>query len=76
MPQIQFLYGENLKTKSLKFSSGTVYLDTVTNELFFDDPTASNNNRIKMIDTDTFLYSLEGTSLTYTSSGSEDVDLF
>lgn len=76
MPQLQFLYGENLKTKNLKFLSGTIYLDTATNELFFDDPTALNNNRIKMVDTDTFLYSVEGDNLTFPSSGSEDMDIF
>ena len=74
MPQLKFLYGENLEDQNLTSIPGAIYLDVATNELFFGHP-QSVNQYIKMIDTDTFLYNIEGTSLSYPSTGVEDANV-
>lgn len=46
MSNLQFLYGSNLAGKSnVAFKPGTLYLDTETKELYFDNPSATNTNQ-------------------------------
>ena len=44
MAILQFLHGKNLKTNNPAFNPGTMYLDTETGELWFDDPSSTLTN--------------------------------
>jgi hypothetical protein len=35
---LRFLQGQNLREKNVAFQPGTIYLDTATKEMWFDDP--------------------------------------
>jgi hypothetical protein len=61
MAILQFLHGKNLKTNNPAFNPGTMYLDTETGELWFDDPSNTLTQHTKVIDTATLLYSIEET---------------
>ncbi len=73
--QLKFLYGENLKDKSVAIVPGTIYLDVATGELYFDDPTKVDiEKHNKIIDTATLIYTIEE-SVTFPSVGDEDADV-
>ena len=38
MAILKFLYGQNFKTANPTFTPGTMYVDTATGEMWFDDP--------------------------------------
>ena len=61
MAILQFLYGKNLKQINPTFTPGTVYLDTETGEMWFDDPSNTLTTHAKVIDTATLIYSIEET---------------
>lgn len=59
--QLKFLYGNDLKNKSVAVAPGTIYLDVATGELFYDDPSEiDTENHNKIIDTATLTYSVSG----------------
>lgn len=73
--QLKFLYGENLKDKSVAIVPGTIYLDVATGELYFDDPTQNDiEKHNKIIDTATLIYTIEE-SVTFPSAGDEDTNV-
>lgn len=47
MADLQFRYGKNL-SDSTAFSAGHIYLDTATNELWYDDPKASTKKHVRL----------------------------
>lgn len=74
---LNFLYGKNLIGSNIDFQAGTIYLDTATQELFFDDPDPEANvaDKVhkKIIDTSTLIYMIEQSEITFPSTGgSED----
>ena len=70
--QLKFLYGENLKGKTVAIKPGTIYLDVATGELFFDDPgDSAATAHSKIIDTETLIYAIES-NVTFPSTGDED----
>lgn len=56
--QLTFLTGLNLN-ENIPFTSGIIYYDAATHELWFDDPSNSISIHKKIIDMDTFTYTLE-----------------
>ena len=56
--QLMFLTGFNLNEK-IPFTSGTIYYDAATHELWFDDPLNSISIHKKIIDMDTFTYTID-----------------
>ena len=58
--KMQFMSGKNLSNE-VPFTAGTIYYDEVTHELWYDDPTTYASDKVhkKIIDTDTFLYTVE-----------------
>ena len=60
---LQFLHGKNIKTVNPAVKPGPIYLDTGTNELWFDDPNASSSVHNKIIDAATLIYTIESTVL-------------
>ena len=68
---IKFLAGKYLANKALNFAPGSIYYDSTTNELWFDDPSNKNNQRQKIIDTNTFIYEImDSTFFPYVGSES------
>lgn len=59
MAILQFLAGTDFVNKSLSFQPGTIYLDTATGEMWFDDPQGVATNHAKVIDLDTLVYDIE-----------------
>ena len=59
MAILQFLAGTNFVNKSLSFQPGTIYLDTATGEMWFDDPQGVATDHAKIIDLDTLVYDIE-----------------
>lgn len=58
---LRFLYGKNLREKNVEFKPGTFYLDTATNELWFDDPSLSEEEKHqKIIDIETLVFTTDG----------------
>lgn len=70
MAILQFLAGTDFVNKSLSFQPGTIYLDTATGELWFDDPQGVITNHSKIIDLDTLIYEIEDEVEFPSSSGS------
>ncbi len=60
MANLQFLHGSNL-SNTTAFTSGTIYLDVAKHELWYDTPSATTGEHIKLFK-DTYL-SLSGGSL-------------
>lgn len=58
---LRFLQGQNLREKNVAFQPGTIYLDTATNEMWFDDPSQTTLRHQKIIDLDTLVYLIENT---------------
>jgi hypothetical protein len=56
LSKLQFLYGDNLMSKSTAVKPGTLYLDLTTKELYFDDPSGTTQSHQKVIDASTLLY--------------------
>ena len=56
---LQFLVGDNIKQLGL-ITPGTIYFNSTTKELWFDNPAEDTKEHLKIIDTDTFLYEEEG----------------
>ena len=61
MAILQFLAGTNFLNKTLTFQPGTIYLDTSTGEMWFDDPEEQITDHSKIIDLDTLIYEIEET---------------
>lgn len=59
MAILQFLAGTDFVNKSLSFQPGTIYLDTATGEMWFDDPQGVATDHAKIIDLDTLVYEIE-----------------
>ena len=59
MAILQFLAGTDFVNKSLSFQPGTIYLDTATGEMWFDDPQGVATDHAKVIDLDTLVYDIE-----------------
>lgn len=59
MAILQFLAGTDFVNKSLNFQPGTIYLDTATGEMWFDDPQGVATDHAKIIDLDTLVYDIE-----------------
>ena len=59
MAILQFLAGTDFVNKSLSFQPGTIYLDTATGEMWFDDPQGVATDHAKIIDLDTLVYDIE-----------------
>ncbi len=57
MAILTFKYGKNLSS-STPFTAGAIYLDTETNELWYDNPSDENSEveHQKVIDTSTLIY--------------------
>lgn len=70
LSNIQFLYGSGLANKTdVTIKPGTIYLDLLTKEMFFDDPSEGNKTaHQKIIDTATLIYALNATFPTTASS--------
>lgn len=71
---LNFLYGKNLIGSNIDFQAGTIYLDTATQELFFDDPDpeATVKDHKKIIDTSTLIYIMEQSEITFPSTGGDE----
>lgn len=73
---LNFLYGKNLIGSNIDFQAGTIYLDTATQELFFDDPDPEANEadkvHKKIIDTSTLIYMMEQSEITFPSTGGSE----
>lgn len=71
---LNFLYGKNLISSNIDFQAGTIYLDTATQELFFDDPDpeATVKDHKKIIDTSTLIYIAEQSEITFPSTGGDE----
>lgn len=65
MAILKFLYGQNFKTANPTFSPGTMYVDTATGEMWFDDPSNTITTHTKIIDTATLLYEPIGDLIDY-----------
>lgn len=74
MAILQFLAGTDFVNKSLSFQPGTIYLDTATGEMWFDDPQGFITNHSKIIDLDTLIYEIEDEVEFPSSSGSSSSD--
>ena len=59
MAILQFLAGSNFTSQTLNFQPGTIYLDTATGEMWFDDPQGIATDHAKIIDLDTLIYEAE-----------------
>lgn len=59
MAVLQFLAGTDFVNKTLNFQPGTIYLDTATGEMWFDDPQGIAKDHAKIIDLDTLIYEIE-----------------
>lgn len=57
MAILTFKYGKNLSSDT-PFTAGAIYLDTETNELWYDNPSDENvtTEHQKVIDTSTLIY--------------------
>lgn len=60
MANLKFLFGENLSS-SIPFVAGTIYLDTATGEMWFDDPNKATTSHRKIIDSNTLIYKIDST---------------
>lgn len=60
---LKFAYGKSLMSGDKKniFSSGTIYLDIETHELFFDNPEVFSGQHQKIIDNETLIYTISNT---------------
>ena len=58
---LRFLQGQNLREKNVAFQPGTIYLDTATKEMWFDDPSQTTMRHQKIVDLDTLVYLIEET---------------
>lgn len=59
MAVLQFLAGTDFVNKTLNFQPGTIYLDTATGEMWFDDPRGIAKDHAKIVDLDTLIYEIE-----------------
>lgn len=59
MAILKFLAGKNFSDQTLNFQPGTIYLDTATGEMWFDDPQGQMTNHAKIVDLDTLVYEIE-----------------
>ena len=69
MAILQFLAGTDFVNKTLNFQPGTIYLDTSTGEMWFDDPKGVSTSHTKIIDLDTLVYEAEEEWVEFPSGG-------
>lgn len=61
MSLLRILSGNDFVNKTLNFQPGTIYLDSASGEMWFDDPTALLTEHKKIIDSETLIYKIEET---------------
>lgn len=56
MSILKFLVGTDFIKKTIDFKPGSIYLDSSTGEMWYDDPKGVLNEHSKIVDLDTLVY--------------------